>query len=149
VTHEITNPLASMDGLLQLAQRHPERVKPQTLQTLRDQVQRINQIIQQMKTFAHPAEMAAQTVPFNAVVEQSLDMIRFDRRMKNVEVRREYDPRQARSRCGHRRWNRWLINLIINALDAMADAATKVLTVRTHRREGWCAIEVSDTGHGI
>jgi C4-dicarboxylate-specific signal transduction histidine kinase len=119
------------------------------LQTLRDQVQRINQIIRQMKTFAHPAEMAVQTMPLNAVVEQSLDMIRFDRRMKNVEVRREDDQNAGSITLVPQAIEQVLINLIINALDAMAQSASRVLTVRTRRREGWCVIEVSDTGHGI
>ena len=149
VTHEITNPLASIDSVLQLAQRHPERVKPQTLQTLRDQVQRINQIIRQMKTFAHPTEMEAQTQPLNAVVEQSLEMIRFDRRMKNVEIRREYDPNAGSIVLWPQAVEQVLVNLVINALDAMADSPSRVLSVRTRRREGWCVIEISDTGHGI
>jgi signal transduction histidine kinase len=151
VTHEITNPLASIDSLLQLAQRHPERLKPHTLQTLREQVQRINQIIRQMKTFAHPAEMAAQAqaLPLNAVVEQSLDMIRFDRRMKNVEIRREYDPGAGSILLWPQAIEQVLVNLIVNALDAMAQSQSRVLSIRTRRREGWCVIEISDTGQGI
>jgi two-component system NtrC family sensor kinase len=149
VTHEITNPLASIDSVLQLAQRHPDRVKPQTLQTLREQVQRINQIIRQMKTFAHPAEMAAQTLPLNAVVEQALDMLRFDPRMKNVEIQREYDPATGAIVLWPQAIEQVLVNLITNALDAMAESSARVLGVRTRRRDGWCVIEISDTGHGI
>jgi len=95
------------------------------------------------------AEMAAQTLPLNAVVEQSLDMLRFDRRMKNVEIRREYDPSAGSIVLWPQAIEQVLVNLTINALDAMAESPSRVLSVRTRRREGWCVIEISDTGHGI
>ena len=149
VTHEIANPLACMDSLLQLAQRRPERIKPDTVQTLRDQVQRINQIIQQMKAFAHPAEASPQTAALNQVVEQSLDMVRFDRRLRNVEIRREFDPAAATVEMSPQALQQVLVNLLLNAMDAMSSTPQPVLTIRTQRREGWCAVEVTDNGHGI
>jgi len=42
-----------------------------------------------------------------------------------------------------------LVNLVINALDAMAATERPVLTLRTQRRDGWCVVEVTDNGHGI
>jgi signal transduction histidine kinase len=149
VTHEITNPLASMDSLLQLIQRRPERMKPETIQTLRDQVSRINQIIQQMKTFAHPAEMQSAKVEINEVVEQALNMLRFDSRIKSVEVRREFDPAAGSIALLPQALQQVMVNLISNALDAMSATASPALTIRTYRREEWCVVEVSDNGHGI
>ena len=43
VTHEIANPLASMDSLLQLMQRKPDRIRPDAMNVLREQIARINQ----------------------------------------------------------------------------------------------------------
>ena len=45
VAHEIANPLASMDGLLQLIERRPDRPRPEAIATLREQVARISQIV--------------------------------------------------------------------------------------------------------
>ena len=149
VTHEICNPLASIDSLLQLAQRRPERMQPQSIQTLREQVQRINQIIQQMKTFAHPTEMQTQTLPLNDLLEQALAMVRFDPRLKNVELRREFDSAAGSVVVLPQAFQQVLVNLIVNALDAMAQTESPVLTLRTHRREGWCVVDVIDNGHGI
>jgi C4-dicarboxylate-specific signal transduction histidine kinase len=42
-----------------------------------------------------------------------------------------------------------LVNLIINALDAMADVPQPKLSITTERRAGHCLIEVTDNGHGI
>ncbi len=149
VTHEIANPLASMDSLLQLMQRRPDRMRPDALTTLRGQIERINQIIQQMKTFAHPAEVLEQTVDLNELVDQSLHMIRFDKRLLDVKVERKFSPDTGRISLLPQALQQVLVNLIINALDAMAQTPNPVLKVRTERREGWCVIEVSDNGTGI
>ena len=149
VTHEIANPLACMDSLLQLAQRRPERMNGDTVGKLRDQVKRINEIIQQMKAFAHPTEVVAQAMPLNDVVEQALGMVRFDARLKKTDVRREFDPDGGIVSMSPQALQQVLVNLIANALDAMAGTEKPVLALRTQRRDGWCVVEVTDNGHGI
>jgi signal transduction histidine kinase len=42
-----------------------------------------------------------------------------------------------------------VVNLIVNALDAVAEAPEPKITVRTERRADNCLIEVIDNGHGI
>jgi len=149
MTHEIANPLASMDSVLQLMQRRPEKLRPESITTLREQVERINQIIRQMKTFAHPAEMQRQSLPLNDVVEQALNMVRFDSRVKRMTIERQFDPNAGSIALLPQAIQQVLVNLIINAIDAMNDTPQPKLTLRTERREGWCLIEVADNGHGI
>jgi signal transduction histidine kinase len=149
VTHEIANPLASMDSLLQLLQRKPDRIRPEAVQTLREQIERINQIIQQMKTFAHPENVQQQTAALNEVVEQSLHMVRFDARLKHVEVERQFSPDVGVLSFIPQALQQVMVNLIINALDAMAETPQPRLVVRTARHDGWCTIEVADNGTGI
>jgi C4-dicarboxylate-specific signal transduction histidine kinase len=149
VTHEIANPLASMDSVLQLMQRRPEKLRPESVQTLREQVSRIHQIITQMKAFAHPAEMQRQTLALNDVVNASIDMVRFDKRVQAVEVERRFDPEAGVIELLPQALQQVLVNLTINALDPMNDVQHPRLIVRTERREGWCVIEVTDNGHGI
>lgn len=149
VTHEIANPLASMDGLLQLLQRKPDRIRPEAVQTLREQIERINQIIQQMKTFAHPADMQQQTADLNEVVEQSIHILRFDARLKSVQIDRQYAADAGSLTFLPQALQQVLVNLIVNAFDAMAQTEKPQLTIRTARQEEWCVIEVTDNGTGI
>jgi C4-dicarboxylate-specific signal transduction histidine kinase len=149
VTHEIANPLASIDSVLQLAQRRPERVKPETVTTLREQVARIHQIIRQMKAFAHPAEQDRQTLPLNDVVDEALRMVRFDERLKRVTVERQFAPEVGELTLLPQALQQVIVNLVGNALDAMADTPDPRLTVTTSRADGWATVEVADNGHGI
>jgi len=149
VAHEIANPLASMDSLLQLMQRRPERLRPEALVTLRAQIARIHAIVQQMTTFAHPHDSAWQTVSLNDTVEHVLGMLELDPRMAKVQVQRELDPQTGTLSAQPHALQQVLVNLIINALDAMAQTPAPVLKIRSRRDGEACYLEVADNGHGI
>ncbi|MCG3180767.1 MAG: Adaptive-response sensory-kinase SasA [Phycisphaerae bacterium] len=149
VAHEISNPLAGMDSLLQLIQRHPERQSPDQVSKLREQIERIKTIIRQMHTFSHPSQTEGRTVVADELIDDALRMLQFDRRLKRVEVRREPAQPPCRIHVQPEAVHQVLVNLVINALDAMEDRQTRILTVRTRRDGRWCLIDIIDTGHGI
>ncbi len=149
VAHEISNPLAGMDSLLQLVERYPERMGPETIESLREQVARVSRLVKQMTEFAHPMDSGWETVPLNDVVISALDIVRFDHRLKRVEVVRELSPQAGSLRLMPHAMQQVLVNLIVNALDALAETKEPKLVVRTSRNERWCVIELSDNGHGI
>jgi signal transduction histidine kinase len=149
VTHEIANPLASMDSLLQLMQRKPEKLRPDAITTLREQIARISQIIHQMKAFAHPVEMTRQVLPLNDVVTQALEMVRFDKRLKRVTIDRNLSPDVGEIPILPQAIQQVVVNLVSNALDAVENVPEPKLIVRTERRQESCVIEVTDNGTGI
>lgn len=149
ITHEIANPLASMDSLLQLMQRRPERADAKGIETLRTQVTRINHIVRQMTTFAHPGDGNWEVAAVNGLVESALDMLRYDSRFVAVQVERQFDPAAGKARVIPHAMQQVLVNVITNALDAMAQTAGPKLIVRTEPAGKWCTIRVADNGHGI
>jgi two-component system C4-dicarboxylate transport sensor histidine kinase DctB len=149
VTHEIANPLASMDGLLQLLQRKPEKMGAESVATLREQVARINQIILQMKDFAHPHEKEWRTMSLNDLVQLAVRMLQFDRRLKGVRLDVQLSPDVGAVTVIPQALEQILVNLMINALDAMAESREPRLAVRTASQAASYIVEVSDTGHGI
>ena len=74
IAHEIANPLASMDGLLQLIERRPDK-PPEAIATLREQVGRINQIVHRMTAFAHPGDGEWQVRGLADAVERALEVV--------------------------------------------------------------------------
>lgn len=151
VAHEITNPLASMDSLLQLFQRNPERIADESVGKLREQIARISQIVRQLTDFAHPSHTAWETVAIGDVVARALQMVRFDHRIRNVEMHLEQPQGDlpAVAPAQPRALEQVLVNLIINALDAMADEPAPRLDIRAWREGDQCFIQVADNGHGI
>ncbi|MFG0252315.1 MAG: sensor histidine kinase, partial [Phycisphaerales bacterium JB038] len=89
ITHEIANPLANIDSLLQLIERDPDGAPGERLASLREQVRRIQTIIHHMRYFAHPVGGCWETVDLADLLSQSLEMVRFDQRLRDVRLERD------------------------------------------------------------
>lgn len=160
IVHEIGNPLASMDTLLQLVQRHPERLDHakavETATALREQVTRIHHIVRQLTDFAHPSEQAESAgeaawelrTP-QQLVESTLEVMRFDRRLRGVTVERRFTPAQGEVRVIPQLFQQVLVNMIVNAVDAMSGVEKPRLVLSTARCGGSWVISIEDNGHGI
>lgn len=149
VAHEVANPLASMDGLLQLMERRPERIRPDAVARLREQVARINQIVRQMTAFARPGEGQWEKETLNNVAMRALEVVRFDPRLKKVEVEHDLAVDMPAVSMLPAAMEQVVINLVINALDALEGVSSPRLTIRTVRDERSCMLEVKDNGSGI
>jgi two-component system sensor kinase FixL len=149
VAHEISNPLANMDSMLQLLERQPERVSVESLGTLRSQIERIRRTIHQMRYFAHPHEVCWEYASIDTVVRDALEMVRFDHRIRGVEVVRDLKAETASIRMMPHAIEQVVINLVINALDALEGCKEPQLVVRTRSNANSCTVEVLDNGHGI
>jgi len=152
VAHEINNPLASMDSLLQLMERHPDRARPEAIPQLREQVERIQRIVRQLTAFAHPDRGRPEVGDVNEVVRATLKLPGFEARLRRVRLVCAFDEPGGEglpARMIGRAVQQALMNLLINALDALADSPEPCLTVRTRRETGSAVIEVTDNGPGI
>jgi len=153
VAHEVANPLASMDGLLQLLERRPEKISLENMARLREQISRISQIVRQLTTFAHPQEGNWQITGLNDVVTRALDVLHFDPRFKKVTIDKELAPDLPPIRMLPSAIEQVLINMAINAADAMDSVASPRLLIRTRLVEDGngrnALLEIQDNGHGI
>ncbi|MBI1337572.1 MAG: hypothetical protein GC164_11485 [Phycisphaera sp.] len=150
IAHEIANPLASMDSILQLAHRRASSMTTDRLDALRTQVERIKHTIHQMKGFAHPTDAVWQQASVNELADHALDLIRFDHRIRKVKIEKQYDASPACVvRVQPHAMEQVMTNILLNALDAMDSAESPTLTLRTACDGSTCRIEVTDTGPGI
>ncbi len=149
VAHEIANPLASADSLLELMRRHPEKDGPSRIALMREQIHRIKQILQQMTAFAHPGETRGRLMGVNQTVEAALSMVRFDHRLQRVAIERDFSEDADTVQVEAQAMEQVIVNLVLNALDAMEDVPTPRLQMKTACEGDWCVIRVTDNGHGI
>jgi signal transduction histidine kinase len=150
VAHEIANPLASIDSLLQLMRRKPERLNGDSIETLQNQAERIARIVRELTTFSRPADLERQTVAVNEVVREAVEMASFDARMKRVRLERSFAEDAGEVPMLPQAIQQVLLNLLRNALDATEDATDPMIGVRTARDgDDWVVIEVTDNGTGI
>ncbi|WP_425483938.1 sensor histidine kinase [Aromatoleum toluvorans] len=156
VAHEINNPVAviqgNLDVLRDLLGPAAEPVREE-IRLIHQQADRIRQIVTKLLQFARPGEFAgyAEAVEVNEVVADCLFLTQhnFDRRA--IEVATDYRA-TARIEINRGELQQVLINLIVNAVQAMPDGGRLGLATADWHEEGepvGAVIRVRDSGHGI
>lgn len=156
VAHEINNPVAVIQGNLDvLREVLGETAVPvrQELKLMDDQVERIRLIVAKLLQFARPAEFAGyvEAVSPAQVVADSLLLVGHLLKRGNIAVVQEIDSRRSVD-INRNELQQVLINLMVNAIQAMAGGGVLTLAARDWDEGGavqGVALSVSDTGPGI
>jgi signal transduction histidine kinase len=154
VAHEINNPIAVIQGNLDLmretlgAQATPVRAE---LSLLDQQVERMRLIVTQLLQYARPTEYAGyvEAVDVNQTLENSLVLVAHLLARTRIEVERDLLA-TARAGVNRQELQQVLINLMINAIQAMPEGGR--LRLRTRNREDGTTgvlLEISDSGPGL
>ncbi|HEX9112943.1 MAG TPA: ATP-binding protein, partial [Nitrospirota bacterium] len=154
VAHEIGNPLTSISSFAQMMREmSQDDFTQKSLDVINTHIQRITDIVRRMATFARADSLTVKNVQINDVVNATLDLMRLDKRMKSsVRITTSLDPDIPKVLIDEGQMSQVFINIIINALDAMADGGTlSVSSSRGLDDRGHDAVMVSfaDSGTGI
>jgi signal transduction histidine kinase len=150
IAHEINNPLEAVINLLYLA-RHDSSHAGEYLTLAEQEVGRVAQLAQQTLGFVRDASSPGSMDPA-AIMDEILQLY-----SRKLEGRQIHVTRRYRGLCqisGYSGEVRQLLaNLLVNAVDAMADGGSLQVRVATGRdwsngREG-VRITVADNGSGI
>lgn len=148
VAHEIGNPLAAIVSQLHLARagRDPELAQT-TLEVVAREVTRIQELLRDLINFARRPRTGHSLVSLDTVVEDVWRLISHEPRAQRVTIERHQAtaPPAVHAKVDH--LVQVLLNLGLNALDAMPDGGT--LTFATAVEGAWAVVRVTDTGHGI
>jgi len=148
VAHEIGNPLAAISAVAQMIRRRTtDVVLYERASLLLDHVSRIRKIVEDLVNFARPPETERRLVNINSVVQQGLNLIRYDPRSKNINIETDYADNLPPVRLSAEQLLQVCLNLFINALDAMENGGR--LTVSTSCRDSEVDIAIQDSGTGI
>lgn len=152
IAHEINNPTAVILGNMDLiTQELGDAARPIARETelIIQQVDRIRAIITNLLQYARPGDTMIQIaqVDLNRVVQDALVLVRHD--LIRQGVRLHLDLRADRLVGGnHQQFQQVLINLIVNAMNAMQVGGRLVVRSRNWRHEG-VLLTVRDNGRGI
>ncbi len=155
VAHEINNPVAVIQGNLDvLRETLGEAAEPAMaeIRLIQDQVFRIRLIVTKLLQFARPAEYAGYLEPvvLDQVVQDSLVLVAHQMKKSNVVVMQELHATRPVT-VNRNELQQVLINLIVNALQAMPEGGTLRLA-SGDREEGGIKggfVAVGDSGPGI
>jgi len=160
ITHELNQPLGALrtlsDNGVVFLQRGRVREAESNLVMIGQLVDRMGRLTTSLKTFARQSDAPADVIAVRRVIFDALFLV--ERRMRLEEVRLEHDipDEEVLVRADATRLGQVLVNLFANALDAMADAAERVLRVSVEvapkspdAGDRLVRIRVRDTGCGI
>jgi len=166
ITHELTQPLGAIRTLsgnaIEFLRRGNLKTLDGNLAIIARLADQMGHIIQPLKGFARKSAPQPEATDVEQALRNALFL--FDQRLRREQVRvvNRCVAGRAVVWCEANRLEQVLVNLIGNAVDAMAGAAHKVLTLdarvataqpdadaRTDDSASWVRIEVADTGCGF
>jgi two-component system, NtrC family, C4-dicarboxylate transport sensor histidine kinase DctB len=157
VVHELNQPLAAMRTLSDNAAvlLHKGRLDEanDNLQRIASLTDRLGRMTQQLKVFAHKSSLPSQRVGVRKAVQEALPIVAARVREINAVVSVQIDPEDLGVMAEDVRLEQVLVNLMGNAVDAMAGVDTgageRRLGIHASRRGDCAVIRISDTGPGI
>ncbi len=148
VAHEIGNPLAAVQSQLALARDAPRpgRVE-RTLDIVSQEVDRIARLLRELVSSARPRDEEPTLVSVDQVARDVVRLIRHDPRAHQITIEVRVRSGTSPVRAKEDSLVQVLINLGLNALDAMPDGGT--LTFEARSVDGRVTLRVRDTGRGV
>lgn len=152
VAHEINNPLTGILMYAHIAKDNMGDNGPEQkeLDYIIEDAERCSDIVNNLLTYSRQTIHSEKGVqPVNALVEESLVLIRDQKLFLNITLDKQLSEKELYIAVDKNQINQVIINLVMNAVDAMNKKGT--LTLRTYRvnKGNEIHLEISDTGTGI
>jgi len=152
IAHEIRNPLASISGSIQLlgtsfTSRQEEEKRLMAI--VMKEIDRLNNLITEFLDFVRPDQVKEDAVDLNGLVREILEMAKHHTGLRqDVEVIVDWSSQRLIS--GSRdKLKQAILNIVINAFQAMNEVPKPVLEIRTRDRGSNVVLTIRDHGVGI
>jgi signal transduction histidine kinase len=149
VAHELRNPLTSIKMLVQtgLEGRPPQGLSVEDLAVLESEIRRMEQYIQTFLDFARPPRSERRDSDLSAVVRRAAALVEGRARRQRVEIEQALPDEAVRLHIDPEEIQQVLVNLLLNALDALPRGGRVRVEVAVH--PSGVEVRVSDNGPGI
>jgi len=157
LAHELNQPLAAAVNFVRAAQRQLATGRRDEIETVPEvmdeaagEVLRAGQIIRRLRDFVRRGETQRRIESVVPMVEEASTLTSIGAGASGVRVRFSFDPNAARVFADRIQIQQVLVNLMLNAIDAMADSSRRELEVKTALLDDeTTAFSVTDSGTGL
>jgi len=149
--HEIGTPLASVMGYAEILAQELEQNPAQAdyLHRILDGCGRIDRIVRGLLEYARPKQTVSELVDLSSLLQATAELLQHQGLFKSVAVTVTAEQNLPQVLLDPHQLQQVLINLVINALDAMPDGGSLQLVLKQGDEGITQQLEVRDSGGGI
>jgi signal transduction histidine kinase len=149
LAHEIRNPLAGIAGVIEIIDRDLPATSPARamMKDVRLEINQINRILTDLLETARPHPPRMMRSNLNTTVEHAVMLARQQVLSQPIKIELQQAPDLAEVEHDSDQIHQLLLNLLLNAVQAIVGAGT--VRVEVGSRDGSACVTVSDTGRGI
>jgi two-component system NtrC family sensor kinase len=134
VAHEVGNPLGAILGYTSILQKEgmDREESKDYLNRIEKEIERINRIVHELLDFARPSKFEIKDLEINKVIESTLSLLSYQKNFKNIETQLDMQPDLPMIKGDESQLSQVIINIILNAVDAMPNGGILTIQTRTH-----------------
>lgn len=154
IAHEINQPLQVIcihaDLCNESLKKKNYSLVNNSFRAILSQIDRIERIVKQVGSFGRDSELDNYSMhDLRDIFASVINIVSNQYKQEEVELRQVLPPSLATLYCNKTQIEQVLVNLLINAKDAVEYSLDKVVFIKAYAKQGELFIEVSDTGSGI
>lgn len=149
VVHEVRNPLGAIKGAVEIIEDGlaPDSPRREFAQIAKNEVDRIEKLVQEFVRFARPPQPNKSTANVNELVRTVVKLLEKQAAAQNVAIEKHLAEGLPPVALDGEQIEQVLLNLALNALQAMHGGGN--LVFRTSQTGKAVSMEIEDTGGGI
>jgi two-component system NtrC family sensor kinase len=151
VAHEVNNPLSSISAFAQLLLRDGGLTAAQreSIDVIRSETQRASHVVKDLLAFARRSEASREPLDLNSLLSRTLRLRGYQLTSTKVQLETDLAPELPAVIGDARQLQQVFLNLVTNAIQAMAPLGGGMLFVTTRYEQPRVVVEMRDTGPGI
>jgi len=152
LAHEIRNPLSSVKMNSQIIMKNMafDGNDKRRMEIVVHEISRLERILDEMLDFAKPVKLNPEPASINNVMDACLEIMDARIREKSIVVKKLYSRRLPRILVDHEKMEQAIINILLNAVEALPEGGNIEIVTKQSRRNGRALqIEICDDGPGI
>jgi two-component system, NtrC family, sensor kinase len=151
VAHEVNTPLAVISSYTQMLTKHmrdDERLAP-VLEKITQQTFRASEIVNGLLNFSRTSGTEFTSVNLNDLLSDTVTLLEHQFKTSQIRVEMNLDPHLARIHGNQGKLQQVILNLMLNAKDAMFGTPNATLKIATFNGAGRVLVRIQDSGAGI
>jgi len=150
VAHEINNPLMGLLSYVEFVRDKTTDAKSvQVLDDALHEIHRIKKIVQNMLVFVRPDKAATDSGSVAQVAQQALNLFAGELKKHDITLAVDLPDNLPMVRCHSGGLQQVLLNLLLNARDAVAEQADKRIRIWAEQVDADIHLHISDNGPGV